>query len=939
MTPLASPSSGRITRPRSRRALLVIVGVLLLIGIGSAATLLVLPRVADGLARREIARLAARLPGTVEVTGVALHGSTTVMIQRVSWRDGDDWEAAMDGIRVDVDPFGFLLGQRRIERVTVDRVSARLGDPNAPLAGPEAAVERLRSLLHRPDGAAAEPVADPGLRPSRLPDLAVAQVALALHVGPRTFRVDRGRLDLAPVKDESVQARRRLLADLSLDEGDGTARRLEFEVLLGAGAIEKASARITPSVVLNGPFGTVAADGVSWAPGEVAVLGPTWSQPDRLTVRAEQVAVRWDDTAGTVAPRALLDRLPGSLAPVATRLLAGRTVRAVEVLRPSVDVVLAEPLPVPRALPAGDSGPAPAGARIGPGNPDQIAGTDVRVPERVARAKARGKVVPKPPSAPQVESSSAQVRLVHAFQDVASRLSSISAALAAAGQALPEARLEIHGATVRTLEPGQTAARPGQSLVNLEARVERTAGGPIEASLRFECPEAPANANEARVTLDPATGDLKATVKASHLPLNAFRAVMPRWLRTRDAVLNQTDGTLHFDPSARRIDASGTVRLAGLVLDLPAVASAPLRLAVASIGGTLGFDWANGRLDLGGASASMDKVLMPFELHADGLSDRPHFAFKGAVDRLPAQDLVDSLPREVLGSLEGVRLSGTFAATVDLDLDTGNLDAMRLDIHPDVADVTTQSLGKAVDMGLLQTVFLHRIEEVDGTVVDRMVGEATPEWVPLVEVPRYLIDALTTSEDANFFQHKDFSPMGIRRSIKVNLERGGFYQGASTLSQQLVKNLFLSREKTLSRKLQEVFLTWQMEQSLPKEKILELYLNVIEWGPNIWGLREAAGHYFAKRPAELSLLEAAYLVTIIPNPRMFHKHVEDGAVPPSFERRVKWLIEEMERRKQIGGELVAAALEQHLRFAAIQPPVDGDAAAGNDPPDEEFGGE
>jgi len=293
----------------------------------------------------------------------------------------------------------------------------------------------------------------------------------------------------------------------------------------------------------------------------------------------------------------------------------------------------------------------------------------------------------------------------------------------------------------------------------------------------------------------------------------------------------------------------------------------------------------------------------------------------------------------VLGSLEGVRLSGTFAATVDLDLDTGNLDAMRLDIHPDVADVTTQSLGKAVDMGLLQTVFLHRIEEVDGTVVDRMVGEATPEWVPLVEVPRYLIDALTTSEDANFFQHKGFSPMGIRRSIKVNLERGGFYQGASTLSQQLVKNLFLSREKTLSRKLQEVFLTWQMEQSLPKEKILELYLNVIEWGPNIWGLREAAGHYFAKRPAELSLLEAAYLVTIIPNPRMFHKHVEDGAVPPSFERRVKWLIEEMERRKQIGGELVAAALEQHLRFAAIQPPVDGDAAAGNDPPDEEFGGE
>jgi membrane peptidoglycan carboxypeptidase len=130
-----------------------------------------------------------------------------------------------------------------------------------------------------------------------------------------------------------------------------------------------------------------------------------------------------------------------------------------------------------------------------------------------------------------------------------------------------------------------------------------------------------------------------------------------------------------------------------------------------------------------------------------------------------------------------------------------------------------------------------------------------------------------------------------------------------------------------------------MEQTLPKEKILELYLNVIEWGPNVWGLREAAGHYFAKRPDELTLLEAAYLVTIIPNPRMYHKHVEGGAVPPSFERRVKWLIEEMERRKRIGGDDVAAALEQHIRFAAVQPPSGGDATPGDEPPDEEFGGD
>jgi hypothetical protein len=937
VTSLASRTSGSTRPPRYRRLLQVVIAVVALVALGVAATVVVLPRIADSLARREIARFAGRLPGTVEVQGVALQGSTAVTIQRVSWRDGSDWEAEINGIRVEVDPFGFLVGQRRIERVAVERIAARLGDPEAPLEGPEAAVARLRSLLHRKDAAPAQADAEPGFRASRLPDLAVAQVILAAHVGTRTFRVDRGRVDLAPVKDESVQARRRLVADLSLDEGDGTARHLEIEALLGSGALERVSGRVQPAVVLTIPFGSVSADGVSWAPGEVAVLGPTWSQPDQWTVRAEAVALRWDDGGGP-APKAILDRLPASLAPLAGRFLTGRTVRAVEILRPSVDVVLADLPPVPRRPRETTDGPAPTGARIGPGSPDRIPGNDPRAPIRRPAVKAREPVQQKAAVPPQ-GAPTAQVRMVHAFQDVAERLSSGTAAIIAAAQAFPEARLEVHGATVRTLEPGQTAARPGQSLVNLEARLERTAGGPIEASLRFECPEAPANANEARLTLNPATGDVKATVKAQYLPMHAFRAIMPRWLRTRDAVLNQTDGTLHFDPTVHRIDASGTLRIAGLVLDLPAVASAPLRLSQASLGGTLAFDWAAGRLDLSGGVASLDKVRMPFEMHAEGLAERPHFSFKGAVERLPAQELVDALPREVLGSLDGMRLSGTFAATVDLDVDTGNLDAVRMDIRPDVADMTTLNLGKAVDMGLLQTVFLHRIEEGDGTIVDRMVGEATPEWVPLTEVPKYLVEALTTSEDANFFQHKGFSTVGIRRSIKVNIERGGFYQGASTLSQQLVKNLFLSREKTMSRKLQEVFLTWQMEQTLPKEKILELYLNVIEWGPNVWGLREAAGHYFAKRPAELSLLEAAYLVTIIPNPRLFHKHVEDGAVPPSFERRVKWLIEEMERRKRIGGDEVAAALEQHIRFAAVQPPAGGDASPGDEPPDEEFGGD
>jgi membrane peptidoglycan carboxypeptidase len=188
--------------------------------------------------------------------------------------------------------------------------------------------------------------------------------------------------------------------------------------------------------------------------------------------------------------------------------------------------------------------------------------------------------------------------------------------------------------------------------------------------------------------------------------------------------------------------------------------------------------------------------------------------------------------------------------------------------------------------------------------------------VPLAEVPRYLVDALTTAEDATFFQHKGFSTVGIRRSVKVNLERGGFYQGASTLSQQLVKNLFLSREKTLSRKLQEVFLTWQLEQSLPKEKILELYLNVIEWGPGVYGLRAASRHYFGKEPAELTPREGAFLVALIPAPIRYQASIRKGELTPRFASLVNTLLAKLRSVDELTDEGYDEAVAERLSFAS-----------------------
>ena len=118
--------------------------------------------------------------------------------------------------------------------------------------------------------------------------------------------------------------------------------------------------------------------------------------------------------------------------------------------------------------------------------------------------------------------------------------------------------------------------------------------------------------------------------------------------------------------------------------------------------------------------------------------------------------------------------------------------------------------------------------------------------------------------------------------------------GASTLTQQLAKNLFLSRERTFARKVREALFTLALEASLPKARLMEIYLNIIEWGPGIYGLGEASRHYFGVNPRNLSVQQAAFLATIIPNPVKYHAMYERGRLPPAWQHRVRNLIRKLE---------------------------------------------
>ncbi len=139
-------------------------------------------------------------------------------------------------------------------------------------------------------------------------------------------------------------------------------------------------------------------------------------------------------------------------------------------------------------------------------------------------------------------------------------------------------------------------------------------------------------------------------------------------------------------------------------------------------------------------------------------------------------------------------------------------------------------------------------------------------YVPLSKISPYAVKAVLIAEDDKFYSHEGFDFEAMQKAIEKDIKLGKFKYGGSTISQQLAKNLFLSPSKNPLRKVKEAILTWRIENNLSKRRILELYLNVAEWGDGIFGIEAASRHYFGKSAAELSPMEAARLAVVLPNP-------------------------------------------------------------------------
>ena len=200
------------------------------------------------------------------------------------------------------------------------------------------------------------------------------------------------------------------------------------------------------------------------------------------------------------------------------------------------------------------------------------------------------------------------------------------------------------------------------------------------------------------------------------------------------------------------------------------------------------------------------------------------------------------------------------------------------------------------------------------------VSPASVDFIALRDVPPLFVRTLLLAEDAGFYGHRGIDLHELITALLTNWSRGGAARGASTITQQLAKNLFLSRDKQLGRKLEELAITFLLESALGKDRILEIYLNIIEWGPDLRGLRPAAHNYFGREPRALTPAEMAFLVAIIPGPIKYQSSFAHGTPGPGLRSLIDELLGKLRATDAISEEEYQRALGDPIIVAGGRPP-------------------
>jgi hypothetical protein len=404
------------------------------------------------------------------------------------------------------------------------------------------------------------------------------------------------------------------------------------------------------------------------------------------------------------------------------------------------------------------------------------------------------------------------------------------------------------------------------------------------------------------------------TIEADRLPLAPLRPLGdPLGVGTRAASLD-AHLEVRVRPQLSAIGLAGSIEVAGVTITNPRVTTGAVENAGLRVAGSLVAAPREGRVAVDQAVVRVGDLALWVRGAVEGLGDKMRGELEAHVDETPCQAALESMPAGLLPALEGGQLGGVLSARGHFRFDALHLDDLLFDFAFKDRCVVLRDPPKADVTRLRAPVVAYRVEDETGRSIDFPLGPVNPNWRPLSRMSPHLPSAFLTAEDARFYSHRGFEPEYIRRAFIENLRRGRVVKGASTISQQLVKNLFLEKARTVSRKLQEAALTWRLEQAVPKRRILELYLNAIELGPGTFGVRQAARRYFGKEPSALTPLEAAHLASVAPSPKGYWARFHRGPVGDDWMEKLYDLVGMMHRSHRLSDVDFAAAVAQKLRF-------------------------
>lgn len=416
----------------------------------------------------------------------------------------------------------------------------------------------------------------------------------------------------------------------------------------------------------------------------------------------------------------------------------------------------------------------------------------------------------------------------------------------------------------------------------------------------------------------PVAGAHEVRVQGKNLKLARFAPLLASYPQLAlEQAIASVEWTVHANDAGLSVD--GETHLDGLQLTHSRLSKDPVHIDDTVLRGRAAFDRRTGAFRIDDAVVVSGAV--PYELSVGVLlpdyerADHPasQVIAQVSMPTVGCQEMLASLPKGFAPQLEGFELSGTAEGRLAVFIDWDNLDATELNSDLDFDNCHVVRAPHHMSAERLTGSFQHRVP-VPGGWRTFLVGPQNPSYVPLRNVSKNLTRSFLTTEDSAFYRHRGFITKEFQSALVKNLERGRFAYGASSISMQVVKNVLLSREKTVSRKVQELFLTWHMEAMLSKDRILEIYVNAIEFGPGLYGIGPAARQYFGKHPRNLNPVESAFLSSLLPAPTRRFRQYCRGRIGRTTSAKIARILGHMHKRHRLDEEAHALALETPLAF-------------------------